>query len=599
MTDSFDWKKVYARHHETFPGYVRKPIIGITGNFGAQGCELAEGYFRSVLEAGGIPLVIPPYEDWDALAGTMDRIDALLLSGGGDLNPLYVGEQPSPALHGINAHRDLPELLAVRLAYARQLPILGICRGIQVLTAALGGTLYQDIVESFDATSSVKLIKHSQDLDRGTASHSVLLAEGSLLRSLFGVPKMAVNSFHHQAVRSCGPHLRISAKAPDGIIEAVESNAHKPVLGVQWHPECFILNGSRCMMPLMEWLVDEAANYRKARDLHARILTLDSHQDTPMCFVKETEKAGQTDAHMFGNRNTQALVDLHKMTEGGLDAGIMVAYLPQGPRDVEGYKKANADAHRILERIDAMVEAHRAHAGIAFTPNDLYRLKHEGRRAVMKGIENGYALGLDLHEVDRFRQKGVVYMTLCHNGDNDLCDSARGNGEHNGVSPFGAEVIREMNRAGMMVDLSHASEQSFYDALSISRQPIVCSHSSSRALCNHPRNLTDDQLRALARKGGVAQVTFYHGFLRTDGEATIRDAVEHLNHMVRVAGIEHVGIGTDLDGDGGVPGMADASELINFTRHLLRARYSEEDLRLLWGENFLRVMRKVQASAHE
>jgi microsomal dipeptidase-like Zn-dependent dipeptidase len=163
-----------------------------------------------------------------------------------------------------------------------------------------------------------------------------------------------------------------------------------------------------------------------------------------------------------------------------------------------------------------------------------------------------------------------------------------------GISDFGADVIREMNRLGILVDLSHASEPSFYDALEISRKPIVCSHSSSRALCDHPRNLTDDQLRALAKRGGVAQVTFYNGFLRADGQATILDALAHLNHMINVMGIEHVGIGTDFDGDGGVPGLASASELINFTRRLLCQRYSEEDIRLIWGGNFLRVMEQGQ-----
>ena len=185
-------------------------------------------------------------------------------------------------------------------------------------------------------------------------------------------------------------------------------------------------------------------------------------------------------------------------------------------------------------------------------------------------------------------------MTLCHNGDNDLCDSARGNGEHGGISPLGEQVIHEMNRTGMMVDLSHASEKSFYDALEISRTPIVCSHSSSRALCNHPRNLTDEQMKALASKGGVAQVTLYNGFLKEEGMATIQDAITHLNHMVDVMGIEHVGIGTDFDGDGGIIGCASASELINFTRHLLKERYSEEDIRRIWGGNFLRVMEEVQ-----
>ena len=159
-----------------------------------------------------------------------------------------------------------------------------------------------------------------------------------------------------------------------------------------------------------------------------------------------------------------------------------------------------------------------------------------------------------------------------------------------GVTAFGADVIREMNRLGIMVDLSHASERSFYDALEMSTEPIVCSHSSCRALCDHPRNLTDDQMRALAAKDGVMQITFYNGFLRTDGQASILDAVAHLNHAVQVMGIEHVGIGTDFDGDGGVPGLASASELINLTRRLLRERYSEADLRLIWGGNWLRCM---------
>ena len=165
-----------------------------------------------------------------------------------------------------------------------------------------------------------------------------------------------------------------------------------------------------------------------------------------------------------------------------------------------------------------------------------------------------------------------------------------------GLSAFGAQVVSEMNRLGLLVDLSHASERTFFDVLEASRQPVVCSHSSARALCDHPRNLTDEQLRALAAKDGVAQVTFYHGFLRTDGQATVLDAVDHLCHMADVAGIEHVGIGTDFDGDGGVPGLASASELINFTRHLLRRRFSEDDLRLIWGGNFLRTMSLVQGN---
>ena len=288
------------------------------------------------------------------------------------------------------------------------------------------------------------------------------------------------------------------------------------------------------------------------------------------------------------------LVDLHKMTEGHLDATIMVAYLKQLERTDEALSAATAKTDRILNEIEEMVAKNCTAVDIAYTPADLCRLKKAGKKAVMLGIENGYAIGKDITNVERFRHRGVVYMTLCHNGNNDICGSARYNEEGLGVSTFGEQVIKEMNRVGMMVDVSHAGEKSFYDALAISGKPIVASHSSARALCDHPRNLTDDQLKALAAKGGVAQVCMYGGFLRKNGEATIKDAIEHLNHMVNVMGIEHVGIGTDFDGDGGITGCASASELINFTRRLLLERYSEENIRLIWGGNFLRVMEEVQ-----
>jgi microsomal dipeptidase-like Zn-dependent dipeptidase len=299
----------------------------------------------------------------------------------------------------------------------------------------------------------------------------------------------------------------------------------------------------------------------------------------------------------IARRDPQLCVDLHKMTEGRLDATLMVAYLKQEERTPEALLAANRRAHAILDEIEQRVGSLKDYMELANTPADLYRLKAAGKKAVMRGVENGYAIGLDLTQVEAFRRRGVVYMTLCHNGNNDICGSARGNEKQLGVSEFGAQVIGEMNRVGMMVDLSHAGERSFYDALEISSTPIVCSHSSSRALCDHPRNLTDDQMRALARRGGVAQVTLYSGFLRREGEASILDAMAHLRHMVEVMGVDHVGIGTDFDGDGGIVGCANASELIQLTRHMLRMQFTEEDIRLLWGGNFLRVMEEVQQAA--
>lgn len=559
-----------------------RPIIGITGNFGEKGCELAKAYYQSVLEAGGSPMVIPPFTDEESLLAVVSKVDAIVLSGGGDLNPLLMGQEPVPGLHAINAERDMAELSLIRMALDRQVPMLGICRGVQMLVAATGGSLYQDLPSQY---SDAPLVKHDQDLARHCASHSVSVEPGSILLSIFGKGRengpmrLYVNSFHHQAVQDPGPRLRVCARATDGVIEAVESCEYKSVLGVQWHPESFIMNGDRCMMPIFEWLVGEAAEYAESRRIHRSILTVDSHCDTPMKFGTDEER----------------LVSLPRMRHGGLDACIMVAYLPQGARTAEARDEAARKADDILCQIGDMVSLNKDVVSLARTPDDLYRIKGEGRLAVMTGIENGYAIGTDLDRIRHFRDRGIVYMTLCHNGDNDICDSARkSNNEHGGVSDFGEKVIREMNRVGLMVDLSHAAENSFYDALDISSMPVVCSHSSCRMLCDHPRNLTDEQMRALAKRGGVMQVTLYDGFLRSDGRATIEDAVAHLLHAVEVMGVENVGIGSDFDGDGGITGLAHAGEMINLTRALLRKRFNKDDLRGIWGENFLRVMRTVQ-----
>ena len=559
------------------------PLIGITGNFGEKGCELAEGYYLSVVRAGGTPVAIPPHNDKEALVTLLETLDGIIFSGGGDINPLLLGEEPLPQLHSVCPKRDEPELFLAREAFHRQIPMLGICRGIQVMAAALGGKVWQDIYVQGEGAK----IKHSQDMPRHCASHTVNLKEGSLIQSTFGNKQtLAVNSFHHQAVSDPGPHLQVSALSPDGIIEAVESSEHKALLGVQWHPECFILNGDESMMSVFRWLISEARTFSQAKYIHDTSIILDSHCDTPMFFTDNSKENIQ----MFGSRSNKVLVDLPKMKEGRLDASIMVAYLPQGERTEEAFKAATEKANRLLTQMDEIVQANNDRVGFAETSDDILRLKAQGKKAILRGIENGYAIGKNIGLLEEFKHRGIVYMTLCHNGDNDICDSARGNAEHNGLSDFGREVVLQMNRLGILVDLSHASEKSFYDALELSKVPIVCSHSSARALCDHPRNLTDDQMRALAKADGVAQTTVYSGFLRKDGEATIIDAIEHLCHAAKIMGVEHVGLGTDFDGDGGVPGLANASEIINFTRHLLRRQFSEHDIRLIMGGNFLRLI---------
>ncbi|MBQ2553613.1 MAG: membrane dipeptidase [Prevotella sp.] len=595
--------------HQSYPAAAHQPIIGITANYSNGDACLRDRYYQQVVAAGGTPIIIPPVASKEAIINTLEHIDGLLLTGGGDLNPLWSGEEPLPQLHGINDERDLPELLITRLAYHRQIPILGICRGMQTLAVALQGKVCQDIETARKATASVvteeerkrnrksadsepqtPLIKHSQDGDRGMFSHSVNIQSGTILHNIYGADRIYVNSFHHQAVTDAGSHFMVTAKAPDGTIEAMESQEHKSMLAVQWHPEWLGEEGRK----LFDWLVQQANNFYVAKKLHQRILTLDTHCDTPMFFHQGIH---------FEQRDSRILVDLHKMTEGRQDAVIMAAYLPQPKLGEPFSKKVHFDvqtpfeyANLIFDKIEEIIHDNRRYISIARTPAELFEDKRKNRKSVMFAIENGLALDHKLANVKHFAQRGVVYITLCHNGDNDICDSAKGSETHHGVSKFGEQVIQEMNRQGIMVDLSHAAERSFYDALDISATPIVCSHSNCKALCNVPRNLSDDQMRKLAKRGGVMHITLYPGFLRQEGETSILDALEHLEHAIEIMGVEHVGLGTDFDGDGGVRGLADSSELINFTLHLLRRKYSERDIQKIWGGNWLRVMAQVQNS---
>ncbi len=596
--DFFNLKTRLNDIYQNFPEAATKPIIAITGNFVDGETRIADRYYKSIVKAGGIPFIMPPLADKDVIINTLDRVDGLLLTGGGDVNPLWVGEEPSPSLRSINRERDEAELLTVSLAYNRNIPILGICRGIQVLASALGGTVDQDIAEAFSASHSVNnsgqtqhaLIKHSQDADRNEPTHTVKISKDTTLYSIYNTEYLAVNSMHHQAVRSGGKRFNVSAIAPDGVIDAIDSNEFKPIMGVQWHPEWLEESGKN----LFSWLVKSASEFSDAKKLHKNVLTFDSHCDTPMFFSENIN---------FNHRDERILVDLHKMSDGHQDAVTMVAYLPQ-PKMGETFSskvKIKNDgpfdyANIIFDKIEDIVKANNRYLSIARTATDLYEDKRKGRKSIMLGIENGLAIEHDLQNLEHFARRGVVYMTLCHNGDNDICDSAKGCNTHNGVSAYGAKVIEEMNHLGIIVDMSHASEKSFYDALDISNDPIVCSHSNCKSLCNVPRNLTDEQLKALADKGGVCQITLYHGFLRNNGkEADIRDVMEHLEHAIKIMGIEHVGLGSDFDGDGGIKGLANSSDMLTFTLELMRRRYNNHDIARIWGGNWMRVMSAIQS----
>ena len=251
-----------------------------------------------------------------------------------------------------------------------------------------------------------------------------------------------VNTFHHQSVRCVPAGFDVVATSTDGVIEAMEAVDGRVILAVQWHPESFILNGDRCMMPLFDWIVGEARLYRRSREIHSRIVSVDSHCDTPMLFAQGYE--------MY-ERSGTALVDMHKMCQGALDAVTMVAYLKQGARDETSLLKATEDADMLLQGISNRVMRCGGHVALCASPAEVVAAKRAGKRVVMRGIENGYAIGKDLSNIQRYRDMGVVYITLCHNGDNDICDSARGCDESHagrrcgGCRPvYGGQVCRPL-----------------------------------------------------------------------------------------------------------------------------------------------------------
>ncbi len=410
------------------------------------------------------------------------------------------------------------------------------------------------------------------------------------LRTIFnGEEQILVNSFHHQAVKEVAPGFRATATAPDRINEAME-HTEKTIFGVQWHPEAMAPQGDEDMKALFAYHIENARRFAKAKAIHQRIVTIDSHTDTPMIFPGEFnigEKEG-------------GKVNLPFMEEGRIDATFMVAYIPQGKRDEASLQAATAYAIERLNQVKRQQTLHPDRMAIATTPQEIRTIKAQGKKAICLGIENGYALGKQIENLRMFKEMGVSYITLCHNGDNDICDSARGKQEWKGLSPFGKEVVKEMNRLGIMVDISHAAESTFYQVMEVSETPIIASHSSARALCDHPRNLTDDQLKALAAQGGVAQICLYKGFINKEEEkASLSDAIRHINHIVDLIGIDHVGIGSDFDGDGELIGCSATNELINITVRLLEEGYTEEDIRKIWGGNLLRVMTAIQDSPNK
>lgn len=377
--------------------------------------------------------------------------------------------------------------------------------------------------------------------------------------------------------------------------------------------------------------------------IHNKVLTLDSHTDTPFFLTDE----GFDFSGSNGNQGFHNCVDLRKMKEGGLDVVFMAVFVGQGPRNDSMNAVVKQRALTELDTIKNAVARYPDLARLGLTPEDAYQNQEKGLRTIYIGMENGYVLGNDVTLVSDYYSLGARYITLCHTKNNDICDSSTDDKgpEHNGLSDFGQEVVKEMNRVGMIVDVSHLSEKSFNDVLEISKAPVIASHSDCRALCDHPRNLTDDMLKRLAENGGVIQICFFSayikkldpnpqrdsamavwhqkypdwGALKPDEQkiagkewddiearfpapkATVADMADHIDHAVQIAGIDHVGIGTDFDGGGGLADCMDDTQMMNVTAELVKRGYSEDDIRKIWGGNFMRVFRdvnKVAAGMH-
>jgi membrane dipeptidase len=394
-----------------------------------------------------------------------------------------------------------------------------------------------------------------------------------------------------------------------------------------------------CLTCLMACGRGPQVSAEQALALHRSLLTVDSHDDISADFTSETVDPLSADRQ----------VNLQKMRAGGLDVAFFIVYVGQTARSPENYARAQSDALIKFDAIHRMTEWYPQEIGLATSPDEVEQIVSAGRLATVIGIENGYVIGKDLSLLDNYYAWGARYMTLAHNGHNDIADSASPRAdlgdsasEHDGISAFGATVIREMNRLGMLVDVSHISKRAALDAIELSAAPVIASHSSVRALADHPRNMDDETLRAVAASGGVVQIVALDDFVkvqppaRQEAEhsllerfglerardasalnpeqqeryeqdyaeierrwpaATVADFADHIDYAVNLIGIDHVGIASDFDGGGGVVGWNGADETPNVTAELLHRGYTREQLAKLWGANLLRVWRAADTVA--
>ena len=372
----------------------------------------------------------------------------------------------------------------------------------------------------------------------------------------------------------------------------------------------------------------------RARQIHSTSIVFDTHADTPQRFL--------FDHFDLGSRDTEGGVDIPRMREGGIGAIFFALWVPV---DITG-SKATRRALDLLDSVNEQIRRHPDDLMLAASSGEVRAARVQGKIAILMGVEGGHAIDNNLDVLRDFFARGVRYMTLTHNAPTDWADSSNHSPRHNGLTEFGREVIREMNRLGMLVDISHVSDETFNDVLDASRAPVIASHSCCRAICNSPRNMTDDMIKALAARGGVIHITFHNAFLSqhyaeatrppasgwipslesidkkygenearklADGQRLSDDLVragklpevswekiiEHIDHAARLVGAEHVGLGSDFDGAFMPAGMEDASKFPMITESLLRRGYPESDVQKILGENTLRVMAEAERIAHE
>lgn len=396
----------------------------------------------------------------------------------------------------------------------------------------------------------------------------------------------------------------------------------------------------------------------KAKRIHEAVITIDTHDDIN---VKNF-----TDSINYTQR-LETQVNLPKMTEGGLDVAWLIVYTGQDSLNAEGYAKAEENAMSKFEAIHRLCEEIAPdQIGLALTSEDVRSIHKSGRKVAMIGVENAYPIGEDLSNIEKYQKLGARYVSLSHNGHSQFSDSNTGEADnvwlYNGLSELGKKAVNELNRVGIMIDISHPSKAAMMQMIALSKAPIIASHSSARALCNHSRNLDDEQLLMLKENGGVVQTVAFSSYLNTEkdeahdaymkeiykeaadslklpyyersqfrslteaeqGEfienipkirafgkelaasrtdvppaVNVSDFVDHIDYMVDLIGIDHVGISSDFDGGGGIDGWSDASETLNVTIELVKRGYTEEEIGKLWGENLLRVLDQVQAVAKE